>query len=516
MSRTYSLGFKITAVVALFVVGYAVTVLLGAVGDRRREHTLGLLATSHVPGALAVREARFAFDAALAAYQTAMMTGEADELRRALDHVGRAREQLALSERHSVEAGEDVADLRAAGVPVSAFAADAEAVFTLVSSRGPADPEAARRLATLTETTTQAVAALKGLDESEIVHLTEKLNGLQVDASRQRAINYAVFGISLLVGGLAAFGLARYQIVRPVLKLSADLGEESSGVRGAAEQLSQASVSLAEGASRSAAALETSSAALEQITGMTSANADRAAQARDLSQNARASADTGSAGMGELRSAMDAIRGASDNVAAILKTIDEIAFQTNILALNAAVEAARAGEAGAGFAVVADEVRALAQRCAAAARETADKIGEAQARSARGVELTGKVDASLGEIVGRVRAVADLVAQIAVASDEQRNGLSQISVSVTELDKFTQQNAALAEETSASASELIQRTETLLALSDSLNVLATGGSGSSSAAAGATPATPAPVASVQVRHPTTPSGARHPALALRG
>jgi methyl-accepting chemotaxis protein len=172
---------------------------------------------------------------------------------------------------------------------------------------------------------------------------------------------------------------------------------------------------------------------------------------------------------------MGAIRVASDNIAAILKTIDEIAFQTNILALNAAVEAARAGEAGAGFAVVADEVRALAQRSAAAARETAAKIEDAQKRSATGAELTGKVGVNLNEIVARVREVADIITEIAAASAEQRTGLGQVSRSVSDLDKLTQQNAAMAQETSASASELTRRTDTMRGVADSLDRLVRGG-----------------------------------------
>jgi hypothetical protein len=137
-----------------------------------------------------------------------------------------------------------------------------------------------------------------------------------------------------------------------------------------------------------------------------------------------------------------------------VKNIDEIAFQTNILALNAAVEAARAGEAGAGFAVVADEVRSLAQRSAAAAKETAEKIEAAIANSKRGSMSCSKVGESLEEIVQKVAAADGLVAEIATAAKEQAQGIQQVGVAMTQMDKITQSNAANAEESASAAEEL--------------------------------------------------------------
>jgi methyl-accepting chemotaxis protein len=155
-----------------------------------------------------------------------------------------------------------------------------------------------------------------------------------------------------------------------------------------------------------------------------------------------------------MNSAMEAIKSSSDDIAKIIRTIDEIAFQTNILALNAAVEAARAGEAGMGFAVVADEVRNLAQRSAQAAKETASKIEGAIARSGQGVEISVKVAAVLDDILVQIRQVDDLVAEVANASREQTQGISQINTAVGEMDSVTQSNAASAEEAASAAREL--------------------------------------------------------------
>ncbi|MBI5382740.1 MAG: hypothetical protein HZA31_12650 [Opitutae bacterium] len=219
-------------------------------------------------------------------------------------------------------------------------------------------------------------------------------------------------------------------------------------------EIARASQSLAEGATEQAASLEETSATLEEIASMTKRNAEHAATAQNLASETRHAADTGSADMQEMIRAMNEIKTASDNIAAIIKTIDEIAFQTNILALNAAVEAARAGEAGAGFAVVADEVRALAQRSANAAKETAEKIEDSINKSTHGVSMSGKVAQSLNEIVERARRMDGLVKEIASGSQEQAQGIDQVNVAISQLDKVTQANAATSEEAAASAAEL--------------------------------------------------------------
>lgn len=475
MSRSFSLGLKIAAAVSVFALGYTVTVILGTIGDLRQENELNLLASEAVPGALETREARFVFDAAVQDHQNAMLTGDVDMLASVKAGAARTAELLKLAEAHHVALGSATDEVLAAANAVRMFTEQAEPVFAAVAAKGAADEEVQKRMAEFNGLVERTVKLLAVVEQKTVLALTNDLKAMKDESSRQRGLNFIVFGASLLIGGTTAFLIARYQVVRPVLRLSASLSEETEGVRGASAQFAQASVSLAAGASSSAAALETSSAALEEISSVTSANADRAEQARGLSSRARDAAEAGSAGMAELSAAMSAIRTASDNIAAILKTIDEIAFQTNILALNAAVEAARAGEAGAGFAVVADEVRALAQRSAAAARETATKIEDAQKRSATGAELTGKVGVNLDEIVTRVREVADIITEIAAASVEQRTGLGQVARSVSDLDKLTQQNAAMAEETSASATELTRRTDTMRDVADSLDRVVRGG-----------------------------------------
>jgi methyl-accepting chemotaxis protein len=270
----------------------------------------------------------------------------------------------------------------------------------------------------------------------------------------------AGLSVALLVGTLLAFFLTR-SITRPIKTVAETLSAGAEQTVSAAGQVSSASQSLAEGASEQAASLEETSSSLEEMSSMTKRNTESAQKVKELGSQARAAGDTAVIDMQEMGIAMDAIKKSSDDIAKIIKTIDEIAFQTNILALNAAVEAARAGEAGAGFAVVADEVRSLAQRCAQAAKETAAKIEDAGLKSAHGVQISGKVAQSLQEIVGKARQVDELAAEVAAASQEQSQGIAQVNTAVSQMDKVTQSNAANAEESASAAEELNAQADAL-------------------------------------------------------
>jgi methyl-accepting chemotaxis protein len=260
---------------------------------------------------------------------------------------------------------------------------------------------------------------------------------------------------------LGFFFLNRLLIVRPLNSAISFIEQASQQTSAASRQVSDASQSLAEGASEQAASLEETGASLEEMSSLTQRNAESAARAKSLTNETRAAADTGAANVTEMAAAMDQIKAASDNIAKIIKTIDEIAFQTNILALNAAVEAARAGEAGMGFAVVADEVRNLAQRSGQAARETAEKIEDSIRKSGNGVAISARVAESLNEIVAKARAVDELVNEIATASKEQNQGIQQINIAISQMDKVTQSNAAGAEESASAAEELNAQAESL-------------------------------------------------------
>jgi methyl-accepting chemotaxis protein len=275
-------------------------------------------------------------------------------------------------------------------------------------------------------------------------------------ASRTTATIWTVATVAVcaLLAGVI-FGIVVIRGVSKKLRsLGQALGSGADQVTSAATQVASSSQSLAQGASEQAASLEETSSSLEEMSGMTNRNAENATKANELARQARQAADTGAGDMQAMSAAMNDIKVSSDDIAKIIKTIDEIAFQTNILALNAAVEAARAGEAGMGFAVVADEVRNLAQRSAQAARETADKIEGAITKTGQGVQITEKVAKSLGEIVDKARQVDQLVGEVCTASREQSQGVQQITAAVTQMDKVVQSNAASAEESASAAEEL--------------------------------------------------------------
>jgi len=243
-------------------------------------------------------------------------------------------------------------------------------------------------------------------------------------------------------------------IVRPLTRSIRHLQEAGEQTVQASNEITASSQTLAEGASEQAASLEETSSSLEEMASMTKNNAEHLQKANELAKQTRSAADKGAADMQAMNAAMAAIKVSSDDIAKIIKTIDEIAFQTNILALNAAVEAARAGEAGMGFAVVADEVRNLAQRSAQAAKETAAKIEGAIAKTAQGVDISQQVSEALQDIVVKARQVEQLATEVATASQEQTQGIVQINAAVGQMDQVTQSNAASAEESAAAAEEL--------------------------------------------------------------
>ena len=278
-----------------------------------------------------------------------------------------------------------------------------------------------------------------------------------------RRTNTGILLCGIVLGLLTVVLAARSirSITGPIREVSSVLLAGAEQTTSAASLVSTSSQSLAEGASKQAASIEETSASLEELSSMTKRNSENSQKANDLAKQARTAADKGVVDMQAMSTAMDAIKASSDDIAKIIKTIDEIAFQTNILALNAAVEAARAGEAGLGFAVVADEVRNLAQRSAQAAKETAAKIEGAIAKTGQGVGISKKVAETLNEIVSKARQVDELAAEVAGASREQTQGITQINSAVGEMDKVTQSNAANAEESAAAAEELNAQAETM-------------------------------------------------------
>jgi len=229
-------------------------------------------------------------------------------------------------------------------------------------------------------------------------------------------------------------------------------------------EISTAADDLSRRSEQQASSLEETAAALEEITVTVKKTADGANHARDVVSAAKVDADKSGAVVLEATAAMSGIEKSSNQISQIIGVIDEIAFQTNLLALNAGVEAARAGDAGRGFAVVASEVRALAQRSAEAAKEIKGLISASTAQVEQGVTLVTQTGKALERIVAQVVEINNIITDIAASAQQQATGLHQVNTAVNEMDKVTQQNAAMVEETTAACHSLVAETEGLTQL----------------------------------------------------
>ena len=237
-------------------------------------------------------------------------------------------------------------------------------------------------------------------------------------------------------------------------------GEEIQGV---SDRVADAASKIAHRSERNAAAMEESSAALNELTVSVSKTSEEAGASSKTAAKAKSKAQDGAHVVAEAIAAMDRIRAASSKISSIIEVIEGISFQTNLLALNASVEAARAGDAGSGFAVVAKEVRALAHRSSEAAKEISDLIEEEATNVKHGAELVGKTGDALSEITRSVETLAESIGTIAEAAMSQSAGIKEINVSVSEIDKLTQQNAGMFEETRSATQTLKHRSSDLAA-----------------------------------------------------
>ena len=241
----------------------------------------------------------------------------------------------------------------------------------------------------------------------------------------------------------------------------AQVSYSADQVNSGSRQVSDASQSLSQSATEAASSIEEISATMQEINSQTRQNAENAEQASKLSFETRGLAEGGNKKMSVMKKAMAEINDASNTVAKIIKTIDEIAFQTNLLALNAAVEAARAGKHGRGFTVVAEEVRNLSRKSAEAARVTAEMIKNSIQKAEFGNKVAEDTARSLEAIVSGTAKVTDLIGEISASANEQERSVNQINLGLTQIDQVTQQNTSTAEESAAASQELLSQSAEL-------------------------------------------------------
>jgi len=244
-------------------------------------------------------------------------------------------------------------------------------------------------------------------------------------------------------------------------KMFSEIQSATNQVSIGSKQVADSAQALAQGATEQAASIEELSSSISEIAESTKTNAAIADKNSKLSSAIKESAEKGSRQMDEMIAAVKEINDASQSISKIIKTIDDIAFQTNILALNAAVEAARAGQHGKGFAVVAEEVRNLASKSAEAAKDTGSMIQNSMEKAGLGSRIAGETAASLAEIVTGINESSQLVSQIADASEQQALGIAQINIGIDQVAQVVQQNSATAQESAAASEEMSGQSDIL-------------------------------------------------------
>ena len=299
--------------------------------------------------------------------------------------------------------------------------------------------------------TNDVISILKDLEQRYTELISRQVENVVIF---EATVTFIIISLVIVAIGLGLFIsiILANKIEKSLRNIIEKLTVSSKAINASADQLREASDNLAQGSSEQAAAIEETSASMNETASMVTQNAEHTRMATQLALDATNMANRGMTEMQKMSQAMDEIKESSDTVSRIVRTIDGIASQTNLLAINATVEAARAGgEAGKSFGVVAEEVGNLAQRSATAAADTTDIIERNISLTNSGQEVSREVSVSLGEITEKTSELNKLIAAVNAASEEQASGIKQINIAITQMEKVTQQNAAVAEETSAAS-----------------------------------------------------------------
>ncbi len=296
-----------------------------------------------------------------------------------------------------------------------------------------------------------------GVPEAELYATVAELDRV----SNRSAILLVALGCFILLGCCATWYFVANSLTSRTDRIIRDLNHASNQVSSAAAQVSTTSRQLAQEAQEQAASNQQVTSSLAEMGNMAQGNLDHSRTLKQLAAQSRSAAEGGALQIQAMTETMGQIQAAGADVVKINKIIDEIAFQTNILALNAAVEAARAGQAGLGFAVVADEVRSLALRCTNAAQETSEKIQKSMNAGQQGVSVTSEVAEKLAVITTSTRKLDELAQSVAMASEQQSQGIAQINASAAQMNQGIQSTAANAEEGASRANQFSEQAHTL-------------------------------------------------------
>ena len=458
--KRLSIAAKIWLSIGVFVAGFVFSTTLEQLQGRSTERDLRVASGDLFPAAQKSQEADAAFQRAVKSFSDAVVTQDAS----AVDH-GAEDGQAAASLINQIAGianlpADSAAQSRKLGSTIAAFVSDARAAYgTMAGNPASMTPEMQVRIRDLASRTDEIKKSLQATRDVFSRSLQDKLKAAQAGSEQQRWAGLILFVCSLSLASVIVTMTIRRSITGPILRVI-------EGVRSSADEAAEASGQMAESgrvvardAHEQATCLQETMVSLKEISSTTQQNSDRATNADGLMTKARETVQNATGAMNNLTASMNAISASSREVAGVLKSLDEIAFNTNILALNAAVEAARAGQAGAGFSVVADEVRSLAKRAAAAAQHSSEIVEKTIGDVANGVQYVALAHEAFQDVSNRIEQGGQVVSRIAASSETQTRGIQTIGQAISRLEKVTQNNAANAQQTAESASAMTSQVE---------------------------------------------------------
>jgi methyl-accepting chemotaxis protein len=449
--RRMSITAKIWLSVGVFALGFVLATSLGQLQGLLTERELGVTSSALFPAAQKSQQAEAEFERMLKGFGDAVITQDKDSLGRAAEDGAQVVQRLKEVAAISGLARERSTEAQRLATAVQQLLEDARSTYGAVLANPENMIKEQDKIRSIAASNDQIKAALAKAKTQFSADLDQKLSSLQRRSAQQRWLALIVFGVTILASAVIVQITIRRSITGPVLRVIQGVQEAADGAAEASQQMSESGGVVARDAQEQAACIEETSASLTQMSSTTQENATRAGEADRLMQEAAKTVQEAAQSMEGLTNSMNLISKSSSQVAAVLKSIDEIAFHTNILALNAAVEAARAGEAGAGFSVVADEVRSLAHRAAEAARNSGEIIERTIADVNKGVELATLAHGAFSDVTIKIAGGSRVMSQIAASSDEQARGITNIGQAINRIELLTQNNAANAHKTAEAA-----------------------------------------------------------------